>query len=261
MLTKRRLSRISRNPEISNMAESLGNSPDESAGNGDKAAAGAAKPHDNLPMVVAPKLGAGEEAVDETAEEPATEAAAPAMPAHSTRFLVLAATVAFAAAFGSFVGSVSGSGLAQFLYPAAPAANAQNVNEAMRTMNRELAELQTIKASLDNAARGATSQIAKLSDRLDRLDQRTAATAETTGTIPASAPAAAEPTKTVDRILPNWIVQDVQNGRALVESRYGGIFDVGAGSVLPGVGRVETVKRQDGQWIVITERGTITSGR
>jgi len=53
----------------------------------------------------------------------------------------------------------------------------------------------------------------------------------------------------------------VQNGRALVESRYGGIFDVGAGSVLPGVGRVETVKRQGGQWIVITERGLITSGR
>jgi hypothetical protein len=257
---------VNRNSGDPIMAENPGERADDNKkAQSDSAAQDGSEAMSNLPMVVAPKLGAGEEAVDETthetAEEPATEAAASATPAHSTRFLVLAASVAFAAAFGSFVGSVSGSGLAQFLYPATPAGNAQNVNEAMRTMNRELAELQAIKANLDNAVRGTTSQIAKISDRLDRLDQRPATAAETTGTIPASAPAPAEPAKIVDRILPNWIVQDVQNGRALVESRYGGIFDVGAGSVLPGVGRVETVKRQDGQWIVITERGTITSGR
>jgi hypothetical protein len=74
------------------------------------------------------------------------------------------------------------------------------------------------------------------------------------------APAAEQP-KLTDRILQDWIVQDVQNGRALVESRSGGVFDVGAGSVLPGVGRVDAVKRQDGQWLVLTARGTITSGR
>ena len=67
--------------------------------------------------------------------------------------------------------------------------------------------------------------------------------------------------KSTDRILQDWVVQDVQNGRALVESRYGGMFDVGAGSMLPGVGRVDAIKRQDGQWLVLTERGTITSGR
>jgi hypothetical protein len=60
--------------------------------------------------------------------------------------------------------------------------------------------------------------------------------------------------------LQDWAVRDVQNGRALVESRFGGIFDVGAGSVLPGVGRVDSIKRQDGQWLVLTARGTITSG-
>jgi hypothetical protein len=47
----------------------------------------------------------------------------------------------------------------------------------------------------------------------------------------------------------------------LVENRYGGVFDIGAGSTLPGVGRVAEIKRQDGQWLVLTERGTITSGR
>jgi hypothetical protein len=53
----------------------------------------------------------------------------------------------------------------------------------------------------------------------------------------------------------------VQNGRALVQSRDGGMFDIGEGSTLPGVGHVNAIKRQDGQWLVLTERGTITSGR
>ena len=111
-------------------------------------------------------------------------------------------------------------------------------------MKQQLAELATIKAGLDAASRSTTSQIAKIADRLDRLDQHASLATETTGSIatvsptPASAPAVESP-KLTDRILPDWIVQDVRGGRALVQSRHGGFFDVGAGSVLPGVGRVE----------------------
>jgi hypothetical protein len=222
----------------------------------------------NLPMVVAPKLDAGaDDHVDATLEmnaaagEAAGESsAAAAGPAPSSRFVMLAASVAFAAAFGSFVGAISGSGMARFVEPAAPAATPDSVNEALRTMKQELAELTALKTSLDSATRSTTSQFAKITDRLDHIDQRAALPPDTTGSIAGSSPAA-EPAKLTDRILQDWIVQDVQNGRALVESRYGGIFDVGAGSVLPGVGRVETVKRQDGQWIVVTAHGLITSGR
>ena len=71
---------------------------------------------------------------------------------------------------------------------------------------------------------------------------------------------ATEP-KIVDRIVEDWVVQDVHGDRALVEGRNGSLFEVGAGSILPGVGRVEAVKRQDGQWVVVTARGVITSGR
>jgi hypothetical protein len=247
------------------MDETLGNSPDENAGHGDKAVPSS---HGNLPMVVSPKLGAGEDDdIDAAAEETAAETAAPAAPANSRRFLVLAASVAFAAAFGSLVGSVSGSGLARYLYPPA-ASGGEELTANLQAMKAQFAELSAIKTTLDNAARSSTSQFAKIADRLDRLDQRTAAAAaapETTGAIAntsnAPSPVSPEPPKLADRILPDWIVQDVQNGRALVESRYGGVFDVGAGSVLPGIGRVETVKRQDGQWVVVTARGLITSGR
>ena len=219
----------------------------------------------NLPMVVAPKLGAGEEAepVEETPDRTAadaSEAAAPAA-AQSSRFLMLAASVAFAAAFGSFVGSVSGSGLAHFLYPPAAPTGAAATTDAMRDTKLELAELSAIKTNLDTVSHSTTSQLSRLADRLERLDAHAAA--ETTGAIPAAPPSApaAQPPKFTDRILQDWVVQDVQGGRALVESRYGGVFDVGEGSVLPGVGRVDQIKREDGQWLVLTARGTITSGR
>jgi hypothetical protein len=259
------------------MAQSADNSP----GDNEKAKPEAAEtpggnPLDkNLPMVVAPKLGAGEdEAFDDTPSEPASEAHPAANAAPSTRFLALAASVAFAAAFGSFIGSVSGSGLARFVYPepaAAPvAASSEAASDTLRAVKQQLAELSAIKTNLDTASRNSTSQYAKIADRLDKIDQHTAA-AETTGSIatapaaapaalqPASSPAQTEAAKITDRVLPNWVVQDVRSGRALVESNRGGLFEVSAGSVLPGLGRVGSVKRQDGQWVVVTENGTITS--
>jgi hypothetical protein len=170
--------------------------------------------------------------------------------------------------------------LARFIYPppqapAAPTSGIENTIAAMREIKLELAAVAALKASLDSAARATTNQYAKIADRLDRIDQRSVAVVETTASLPAatqaSAPAQtaalaavaspAESQRLSDRILPDWVVHDVQNGHALVESRYGGLFAVSAGSVLPGIGRVDMIKRQDGHWVVLTARGTITSAR
>jgi hypothetical protein len=247
----------------------MAENPDEGAADNKKAHFGAGDRNgseavSNLPMVVAPKLGAGEDDAVEEEVGGADATAATVRRAHSSRFLMLAASVAFAAAFGSFIGSVSGSGLMRFFDPVAPASSTQTTTEAARETKLELAELSAIKTSLDSTSRSTSTQLVKLSDRLDKLDQRSASI-ETTGSIAiaSAAPAVALPAapKIPDRILQDWIVQDVQNGRALLQSRYGAMFDVGEGSTLPGVGRIDSIKRQDGQWLVLTERGTITSGR
>lgn len=249
-----------------------------------------------LPVVWSPKLDAGEETAEEpqadadeqissSADEPMKEepaAAAAALP-RTSRFALLAASVALAAALGSFVGSLSASGIAQ-LWPSTAAKSGTAEANAAPARKAELAELAALKANLDGATRGANSQFAKLADRLDRieraefdpaakiahiadavdrLEKRTAAAAaspapETTGSIASNPPPASE-AKQPDKVLHDWIVQDVRGNRALVESRYGGVFAVVAGSVLPGLGRVETIKRQDGEWIVVTERGIISS--
>jgi len=243
----------------------MAESPDHAAGDGEEAVNGAAEPDAvNLPVVAAPELSGADDAAEGEApndaqSDAADEAPAPAPGAHPRRFLMLAATLAFAAAFGSFVGSVSGSGLVELIARQRPAPGMENTIQALQEMKAKLAEIGALKASLESETRNSAGQYAKIADRLDQLDRRVASAADITGSVPTAASSAETAAKLADGIVQDWVVDDVQNGRALVESRYGGIFDVGAGSVLPGLGRVDTIKRQDGQWVVLTARGAITS--
>jgi len=278
------------------MDESSAKGPDSGDG-ADKRTEGKAA-ESNLPVVWSPKLftGAGLEeetsalgadeadaaSTDETApgqsrEHTSSETAA-AGP-RSRRFALLAATIAVAAALGSFVGALTASGLGRLVPESAPATDIADASVILRALKSQVAELTALKSSLDGSVRNANTQFAALADRLDKVERAAAnpstqlthiadtvdrlarinALPETTSSIPSSA-SPAEP-KITDRIVADWIVQDVHGDRALVENRNGGLFEIGAGSVLPGLGRVEGVKRQDGQWVVLTARGVITSGR
>ena len=256
-----------------------------------------------LPVVWSPKLdgnavgevgaeeilhGAADEDADacgETAKEEAAASAGPngAASSRSVRVAMVAVSLAAAAAVGSFIGSLSATGVEHFWpAPATNAVSARNV-PASKT---EPSDVSALKANLDAATRGASGQLAKLAERLDRLERAqaepaaklahiaealdrlekknamaaasAAASPETTGTIPSAAPAASEP-KSSEKVLPDWVVREARGGRALIENRQGGMFDITTGSVLPGLGRVESVKRQDGQWVVVTARGLIYS--
>ena len=221
----------------------------------------------------------------EAAKEQPSAAAAPAAQPRSWRFALLAATIALAAAVGSFVGSLTGAGVGRLVPEAAPSTNTADAGNILRAVKSELAELSAMKSNLDGSIRNANTQFVAIAERLDRVERAATNPAaqlahiadavdrlnkintapETTGSI---APMTTAPTTTppaepkiVERIVEDWVVQDVRGDRALVEGRNGSLFEVGAGSILPGVGRVEAVKRQDGQWVVVTARGVITSGR
>jgi hypothetical protein len=272
--------------------------PSSGPGEESQAAAGGSTEH-KLPVVWSPKLDAGagiedeffdaepappppdDEAVyGEAAKEEPSAAAAPSAQPRSWRFAMLAATIAVAAAVGSFAGSLTGAGVGRLMPEAAPITHTADAGSILRAVKSELAELSTMKSNLDGSIRNANTQFVAIAERLDRVERAATnpaaqlahiadavdrlnkinAAPETTGSIaPMTAPAA-EP-KIVDRIVEDWVVQDVRGDRALVEGRNGSLFEVGAGSILPGVGRVEAVKRQDGQWVVVTARGVITSGR
>jgi hypothetical protein len=233
-----------------------------------------------LPLVESPKLDGSEAVADASAEavevpSPEVIAAAAAAPRGLSRFAMLAASIAIVAAAGSFVGSLGAAGVAHLLPGNAPPVVASSNPGAAQIA----AEMNALKANIDAATRNANTQFAKIADRidraeraqadpaakiariadtLDRLEKRTAAAPETTGSIvtPSSAAASAEP-KLTDRVLDGWVVHQVTNGHALVESRFGNLFDIAAGGFLPGVGRVEQIKRQDGRWLIVTARGVI----
>jgi hypothetical protein len=299
------------------MDDNAGKNPDDGANAENKAvpapqSAASETPSENqandakLPVVWSPKLDVGEGIADDLLgagadpsgsaadaahgeqSKPRDKAANDASPSsRSLRFAMLAASLAAAAALGSFVGSLSATGVAHF-WPAGTA-NSTIVYNGPQAAKAELAELAALKASLDGASHSANGQFARLAERLDRveraqaepaakvariaealdrLEKKTvmaaaapaaAAPPETTGTITTSPPAPPVEAKLPETVLREWIVQDVRGGRALVENRLGAIFDVGAGSILPGLGRVDAIKRQDNHWIVVTARGVIYS--
>jgi hypothetical protein len=219
--------------------------------------------------------------------EPVNEAPHPAsaglsLPPRSLRFALLAATIACAAGIGALAGSLTASGIGQ-QHIAQVIPRATDSHDVIQALKTQRAELSALKASLDSESRSTSAQFGKLADRLntlehaqadaaatstriaaavDRLDKRSAVAPEVTGSIAASPQAASAATPkplAAAPVLHDWVVQQVRNGRAMVESRYGSFFLVAAGSPLPGLGRVQEIKRQNGEWIVVTEKGLITS--
>ena len=59
-------------------------------------------------------------------------------------------------------------------------------------------------------------------------------------------------------IVDSWVLQEVSRGGAWIEGRQG-IYEVYAGDVVPGLGRIDAVRRQDGRWVVVTSRGLVVA--
>ena len=55
-----------------------------------------------------------------------------------------------------------------------------------------------------------------------------------------------------------WRIRDIANGGALIEGREG-LYEVYAGDPLPGLGRVDAIRKQDGRWVVVTSMGLIVA--
>jgi hypothetical protein len=78
---------------------------------------------------------------------------------------------------------------------------------------------------------------------------------------PASATAPATPPNPEVGRLPTvegWTLADVGYGGALIRNRRG-TFEVYAGDHIPGLGRIDAIRKQDGHWVVVTEKGLIVA--
>ena len=81
--------------------------------------------------------------------------------------------------------------------------------------------------------------------------------------VAAAAPVAshtqeAPPKTEVGRIptVEGWALREVGYGGALIQNRRG-TFEVYAGDYIPGLGRIDAIRKQDGQWVVVTSKGLV----
>jgi hypothetical protein len=209
-------------------------------------------------------------------------------------YLPLAAGIALAAVAGMLAGAAATTGLMH--NASAPAAAAAAQNRALQTTVAQLeSELASLKGSIGNAQRSASAQFKKLAERLDhaekaqaepsaklaklqesidRIDRRqaqaatqAAAAQAAAGDITGSIGARKNDAKTNDaknndtktRTAEGWHLRDFYAGRAVVEGRDGTLFEIGPGSNVPGLGKIETIRRENGRVVVRTQAGSIIS--
>jgi hypothetical protein len=221
---------------------------------------------------------------------PAAPPPAPAKPAAEakpkSRFTLLAATLALAAGLGAAAGAVGVPVVARTVSgPATAATPASTVDAAaeVQALKGMIAQLSTDLGALRTAVEQSGKpipQVGKLTERLDRiekaqaepaarlakigeaierLEKRAAAPAhDITGTIPTPPAAPEAKAKPGPTIIDDYVVRKVFDGVALVEGRRG-IIEVEPGMSLPGAGRIEEIRRQDGRWVVVTSKGLILS--
>jgi hypothetical protein len=222
--------------------------------------------------------------------------AKPAMADASTgkrRMAAMAAVVALAAVAGALGGALATAGLGKMAVAevAAPPATHNALEAAVARID---ADIVALKASLEHTSKAGVTQFNKTSDRLDKVEKAQAepaaklaklseaveklrsaqaaapaavaapaAAKDITGSIPQQAAAAAPvapPKPEVARMptVEGWVLRDVANGSALIESRRG-MYEVYAGDPVPGLGRVDAIRKQDGRWVVVTSKGLIVA--
>jgi hypothetical protein len=206
------------------------------------------------------------------------------------RLAAFAAVLALATA----TGALATAGLGRFVGNDATSAGNRTFEA---TVARIDADILNLKLSVEHTSKTGMSQYNRTSERLDRLEKAQAepaaklaklseaveklraavtvapAVTAPVASVPAAAPVAAKeatgsiapaptpadaPKVELARLptVEGWVLRGVSNGVALIEGRRG-IYEVYAGDPVPGAGRVDAIRRQDGRWVVVTSKGLI----
>ncbi|WP_038971051.1 hypothetical protein [Bradyrhizobium genomosp. III] len=214
------------------------------------------------------------------------------------RLSAMAAVVTIAAGVGAISGALATAGMMHFAAPAQAPVQVADTSALDASVARIDADLVALKANVEHSSKTGVTQFNRANDRLDKLEKAqaepmakiaklsetvdklratppaapaqaaAAVPKETTGSIAptqvataaaAPAPVAAAPKTEVGRLptVEGWRLRNAGNGGALIEGR-DGLYEVYPGDPIPGLGRVDAIRRQDGRWVVVTSKGLIT---
>lgn len=205
----------------------------------------------------------------------------------NSRIPAIAAVIILAAVTGAIGGAFATAGVSRLFASDEPAAEVAQTRSLEDSIARMDADLTALKIGAERASKQNAAQFSKTADRLDKIEKAQAEPAaklaklseaveklrpvpppapapvasvqpkDVTGSIPAPQPAPA-PKPEIARLptVDGWVLRDVADGGATIEGRPG-IFEVYAGDPVPGLGRVDAIRKQDGRWVVVTSRGLI----
>jgi hypothetical protein len=230
---------------------------------------------------------------DDSATAKATEGEAKTGTSGKRRVAAMAAVVVLATVAGALSGALATASLGHFAR--SNDSTAANNNALQASVARIEADISNLKVSVEHTAKVGMSQFNKTNDRLDKVERaqaepaaklaklseavdklraassaaavaaQPAAAKDVTGTVApaatttaAAAPAQAKPEVGRLPTVEGWVLRDVANGSALIEGRRG-MYEVYAGDPIPGLGRVDAIRRQDGRWVVVTSKGLIVA--
>jgi hypothetical protein len=233
-----------------------------------------------VPKAVAPKADAQPQVVKVEAQ-----------PRQGSGALRMAAVVVLATTAGALGGLLSTSDIAHFASVALSSDDGLSARlpSLEASIARIEADIPTLKANAEYTSEISLAKLSETSGRLDKLEKAqaepvaklaklsdavqklqsapvapapVAAAVETTSSIsPPAAPAPVIAPATEVGKLPQvegWRLRGVGRGIALIQGRRG-LFQVHTGTIIPGVGRVDAIRRQDGRWVVVTAKGLIVS--
>jgi hypothetical protein len=152
----------------------------------------------------------------------------------------------------------------------------EGLKSRLEAVNTETgASIAELAVKVDHLQRDPVAKLSQVLERLDRIERQIAAplAIASIGAAPGKAAAGKqaqlaiapakpplENAKGHPQLITNWVVRDVYDGIALVESPRGSI-EVAPGEIIPGAGIVKSIERRGGGWIVITSRGLVDSAR
>jgi hypothetical protein len=179
------------------------------------------------------------------------------------RMSAVTAVVLLAALTGATGGSLATAGFGHLFSNDDSKSAVAQTRALEETVARIDADVAALKIGAERATRQATSQFSKTGDRLDKIEKAQAEPVasvqpkEVTGSIAPPVPA---PKPELARLptVDGWVLHDVSNGGATIEGRQG-IFEVYAGDPVPGLGRIDAIRKQDGRWVVVTSKGLVVA--
>ena len=184
---------------------------------------------------------------------------------HLPTYAPLGAAIAFAVAIGAVAGAAATSGLMRDTSPA--------VADTTRALHDSVAQLGTEIAALKASSQRTTgklaeridrtekaqaepaAKLAKIQESLERLDRKQVAAAPASDITGSVAPK----DESKPQVVEGWRLRDYYDGRAVVENRNGTLYKIAPGANVPGLGKVEAIKREHGKVVVVTANGIIAS--